>query len=129
MLLTGCGAGDGDPEGADAEPAAEPAERGGQERDGGEAQRGDGEEPEELTGTARRILDACEQIVRRAPGLSDERRRELIADCEAAARGDERALRKAATAACDAIAAATVPAPVRGPAADACKNALPSSVP
>lgn len=122
LLGLGCGDDDGEEDEANADPVAEAPERPGDRPDGDTA---DGEEPEELGGAARRALEACKQVVERAPGVDEETRRELIADCEAAAAGDEEAIRKATRAACDVIAAATAPAILRGQVAAACKRAIP----
>jgi hypothetical protein len=113
LIAAGCGGGD-EPADANADPSAEAAE--GAERDDAE---------EEPGAVARRALEACREIVERAPGVPADTKRDLIAECEAAAEDDEEAIRTAARAACDAIAAATVPSLARGPVADACKRTIP----
>lgn len=82
-------------------------------------------EGEEPSGAARRLLDACRAIAEGAPGVPEDVRRDVIEECEQAAAEDEETLRRAAGAACEVIAGATVPGPLRGPAADACRRALP----
>lgn len=79
----------------------------------------------ELSDPAQRLLEACRRIAEETPGVPDEVRRDVIEECERAAEDDEEALRRAAGAACDVVAAATVPWPLRGPAAHACRRAIP----
>jgi hypothetical protein len=121
LLTAGCG-GNGEQDEPDRDPSAEARERPG-DAAGDEAT--DEEAPEELGGAAGRALQACRQLVERAPGVPEQTKRELIADCEAAAAGDEEAMRKATRAACDVVAAATAPPLLRGQVADACKRAIP----
>jgi hypothetical protein len=118
VVGVGCG-GEDDSEPTPDDPAAEAPER--PEADDPQ----DGETPDAADQGSQRVLEACRDIVERTPGISEEMRRDLIARCEEAASDDEEAARRAASAACDAIAAATVPGPLRGPAADACRRAIP----
>lgn len=124
LLALGCGGGE-EPDDANADPAGEAAERFGDPA--GDDDASDEDVPEGLSGAARRVLEACRQVVERAPGVDDETKRELIADCEAAAAGDEEAIRTATRAACDVVAAATAPAILRGQVAAACKRAIPGA--
>lgn len=122
VLATGCGGfGDGERDDTDVPATVEEAER-----DEDEDARED-ERPEERSAAVQRVLDACREIARRAPGISEERKEEVIAECEEAAASDEEALGRAARAACDVFAAAAVPWPVRGPVAEACKQAIPGA--
>jgi len=120
-LLAGCGddpfSGGSDP----GDPEAEGSEPGGADP-GAEDDPDAGEDA-----MARRILDACRRIVDGAPGVPGDVKDDLIAECEAAAEDDEEALRRAAGAACEVIAAATAPGPLRGPVASACRRAIPGS--
>jgi hypothetical protein len=132
VLAMGCGGfGDGERDDTDVPATVEEAERDEDEEpreEEGEDARED-ERPEERSAAVQRILDACREIARRAPGISEERKDELIAECEEAAASDEEALRRATRAACDVLAAAAVPWPVRGPVAEACKQAIPGASP
>jgi hypothetical protein len=121
FLAAGCG-GDDESDEQDAEPIAEAPERPG---NAPEDEAVDEAAPEELGGAARRALEACTQLIERTPGIPEQTKREVIADCEAAAAGDEEAIRTATRAACDVVAAATAPPLLRGPVADACKRAIP----
>lgn len=122
-LATGCGGlADDDPDNAETPATVEEAER-----DEDEDQGDPDDPPGERSETVQRVLDACRDIARRAPGISEERRDEVIAECEEAAASDEEALRRATRAACDVFAAAAVPWPVRGPVAEACKRAIPGA--
>jgi hypothetical protein len=121
FVVAGCG-GDGEPDTDDADPIAEAPERPG---DGPEDEAADEAAPEELGGAADRALEACRQLMERVPGIPEQTKREVIADCEAAASGDEEAIRTATRAACDVVAAATAPPLLRGQVADACKRAIP----
>jgi len=119
LIASGCEVGGSEPDPTDAEErerSDRPDER--------EGEPGDGAEGDEV---ARRIRDACRDVVERAPGISDELTRDLIAECDEAAADDAEAARRAAGAVCDAIAAATVPWPLRETAADACRRALPAA--
>jgi hypothetical protein len=115
-VAAGCGNEEANP---NDDPAVESPERPDEAPDADPA-----EGNEELGGAARRALEACRQVVERTPGIPEETKREVIADCEAAARGDEEARRKAARAACDVVAAATAPPLLRGQVADVCKRAI-----
>lgn len=123
LLALGCGGGGEESDDANADPVAEAAERPGEPA--GDDDASDGDAADGLSGAGRRALEACRQVVERAPGVDEETKRELIADCEAAAAGDEEAIRKATRAACDVVAAATAPAILRGQVAAACKRAIP----
>lgn len=120
LFGAGCGGEDGSP------PPADDAAVEGRERPGAGGD-DDGEAAGESGEASQRVLEACREVVRRAPALSEKTKGELIAECEQAASDDEEAARRAAGAACDAIAAATVPGPLRGPVADACRKAIPES--
>ncbi|HSI80045.1 MAG TPA: hypothetical protein VK919_05275 [Solirubrobacterales bacterium] len=118
-LAVGCDLGGGEPDPT----AAEEREPAGSDD---AAERPDeGDQPAD--DVARRIRDACRDLVDRAPGMPEGVRRDVIAECDEAAADDAEAARTAAGAACEAFAAATAPWPLRGAVADACRRALPDA--
>jgi hypothetical protein len=90
---------------------------------GGGDDNGDGDNSGVPAGDVKQAEANCKRQVDQAQGLSGDVKSDLKKSCEAAARGDEDAVRKATRNVCVKIVEQNVPAgPARDQAVDACKQ-------